>query len=126
MRQFAHEYGFVESIFGRRLYLPEIKTKNFAKRLAAERAAINAPIQGAAADIIKLAMIDLESLFAATSTGLHGAMTMQVHDELVFEVANPDVDAAIVEIKKRMENVVQLKVPLIVEVGVGNNWGEAH
>ena len=124
MRRFAGVHGFVESIFGRRLHIGDIKAKNYARRQAAERTAINAPIQGSAADIIKLAMIDLDSWIRESGYDL--AMIMQVHDELVFEVADSCVDIAMATIKDKMENVVQLAVPLVVAVGVGSNWDEAH
>lgn len=124
MRKLAAEHGFVETIFGRRLYVPEIHAKNFARRAAAERTAINAPMQGSAADIMKIAMIDLDQWILHSKFDLK--MIMQVHDELVFEVAAHDVDHVKHEIKKRMENAAQLSVPIIVHVGVGDNWDEAH
>ena len=124
MRRFASEHGFIESILGRRLHINDIKAKNYARRQAAERAAINAPIQGSAADIIKLAMIELDHWIVESGHNL--AMIMQVHDELVFEVAESCVDIAVAAIKDKMENAVQLAVPLIVAVGVGHNWDEAH
>ena len=124
MRKFAHDHGFVESIFGRRLYTPDIKAKNFARRAAAERAAINAPIQGSAADVMKIAMIDIDSWLRKCDFKI--AMVMQVHDELVFEVDEKHVDFATTEIKNRMEKAIELEVPVVVDVGIGNNWGEAH
>ncbi|EKD46046.1 MAG: hypothetical protein ACD_69C00038G0002, partial [uncultured bacterium] len=124
MRKFAYEHGFVESIFGRRLYTPDVKAKNFARRAAAERAAINAPIQGSAADVMKIAMIDIDSWLRKCDFKI--AMVMQVHDELVFEVDEKHVDFATTEIKNRMEKAVELEVPVVVDVGMGNNWGEAH
>jgi DNA polymerase I len=124
MREAAHKHGFVETIFGRRLYIPEIKSKNFMRRSAAERAAINAPMQGSAADMMKLAMIDIDQWIENCDFKI--AMIMQVHDELVFEVEAKHVEVATAEIKKRMENVVKLDVPIIVDTGVGNNWDEAH
>lgn len=124
MRKFAHEHGFVESIFGRRLYIPDIKAKNFARRAAAERAAINAPIQGSAADVIKIAMIDIDQWLCQCDFNI--AMIMQVHDELVFEVENNYVDLALAEIKKRMESAAKLDVPVLVGIGAGENWDKAH
>lgn len=124
MRKFADEHGFVETVFGRRLYTPEIKSKNFSRRAAAERAAINAPIQGSAADIIKIAMINIDAWLASGDFKIN--MVMQVHDELVFEVAEEHADFALAEIKERMETAVTLKVPMLVSTGIGNSWDEAH
>ncbi len=120
----AAEKGFVETLFGRRLYLPEIHSRNGNMRQAAERTAINAPMQGSAADIIKRAMIDVDQWLAGA--GLDALVIMQVHDELVFEVAAADVDALVSGIKQRMSAAANLKVPLLVEHGVGDNWDEAH
>ena len=124
MKEFARDNGFVESMLGRRLFIPEIKAKNFIRRSSAERTAINAPIQGTAADIIKMAMIDIDKWLQ--DSNFEASMIMQVHDELVFEVADKDVDNLLDGIKKRMERVVKLDVPIVVSVGVGNNWDEAH
>ncbi|WP_067215597.1 DNA polymerase I [Marinomonas gallaica] len=123
-RESAKEKGYVETIFGRRLYLPEIKAKNAMMRQAAERTAINAPMQGSAADIIKRAMINMHDWLA--DTDLDVKMIMQVHDELIFEVAEKDLDAAQEKIVEIMQNSSQIDVPLLVEAGVGNNWDEAH
>ena len=123
-RALAHEQGFVETIFGRRLYLPDINAKNKNLQMAAERTAINAPMQGTAADIIKLAMINVDNWVVAS--GLDAKLIMQVHDELVLEVAEVDVDQVRTEVIERMSAAAQLKVPLLVEAGVGNNWDEAH
>lgn len=120
----ARENGYVETLLGRRLYLPDINARNGQLRQYAERTAINAPMQGTAADIIKRAMIDMQSWLDTTDLSIK--MLMQVHDELVFEVAEQDVDAAKTEIKRIMEDALQLNVPLIVEVGEGKNWDEAH
>ncbi|WLG45105.1 DNA polymerase I [Pseudomonas sp. FP1740] len=120
----AAEQGFVETIFGRRLYLPEINAKNQALRKAAERTAINAPMQGTAADIIKKAMVAVDNWLA--SSGLDAKVILQVHDELVLEVREDLVDQVREEIRVHMSNAAQLDVPLLVEVGVGNNWDEAH
>ncbi len=123
-RLFAIEHGFVETLLGRRLYLPELKSSNAASRRAAERAAINAPMQGTNADMIKLSMIRLDRLILEKNMDMR--MIMQVHDELVFEVSeNILVDAA-KQIKNIMENIHPLSVPLEVGVGIGNNWDEAH
>lgn len=124
IRNLAHKQGFVETIHGRRLYLPEINVSNIARRRAAERAAINAPMQGTAADIIKLAMIAIDQWIDKSDLDIK--MLMQVHDELVFEVAEKDAAKAIPFIRDLMTNVVKLNVPIAVEIGVGNNWDEAH
>ncbi|WP_067094576.1 DNA polymerase I [Marinomonas atlantica] len=123
-RENAKEQGYVETIFGRRLYLPEIKAKNAMMRQAAERTAINAPMQGSAADIIKRAMINMHQWLA--DTDLDVKMIMQVHDELIFEVAEKDLDPAQEKIVEIMQNSSEIDVPLLVEAGVGNNWDEAH
>ena len=123
-RASAAEKGYVETLFGRRLYLPEIHSRNGAMRQAAERTAINAPMQGSAADIIKMAMIDLHHWLQ--SSHLDALMIMQVHDELVFEVAEKDVDELVEQVTKRMAAAAKLAVPLVADYGVGNNWDEAH
>ncbi|MGD2112173.1 MAG: DNA polymerase I [Gammaproteobacteria bacterium] len=124
-REQAREQGYVETVLGRRLHLPDIRSRNGARRAAAERTAINAPMQGTAADIIKCAMIDLHGWIGARRTdGLR--MIMQVHDELVFEVADGEVEAVQEEIRARMSAAAALEVPLLVEIGVGSNWDEAH
>ena len=120
----AAEQGFVETIFGRRLYLPEINAKNPALRKGAERTAINAPMQGTAADIIKKAMVAVDNWL--TSSGLDAKVILQVHDELVLEVREDLVDQVREEIRLHMSDAAKLDVPLLVEVGVGNNWDEAH
>jgi DNA polymerase-1 len=123
-REKAKEQGFVETVFGRRLYLPEINARNAMRRQYAERTAINAPMQGTAADIIKRAMIDLDK---EIQTGVFDMrMIMQVHDELVFEIKEPQLESAIALINEKMVNAAKLDVPLIVDVGVGKNWDEAH
>lgn len=124
IREKAKNDGFVETVFGRRLYLPEINSKNGARRQYAERSAINAPMQGTAADIIKRAMISVQSWLV--SSGARARMIMQVHDELVFEVPTADVDAVRNEVVERMSAAAELAVPLAVEAGVGANWDEAH
>ena len=123
-RSIAHEQGYVETLLGRRLYLPEINARNKQRQLAAERTAINAPMQGTAADIIKLAMIDVDAWL--TETALDAKMIMQVHDELVFEVADEACETLCNNVTERMANVIELQVPLLTEVGVGANWDEAH
>jgi len=123
-RQRAHETGFVETVFGRRLYLPEIQSRNQALRQYAERSAINAPMQGTAADIIKRAMIDVDAWLQTNPA--QGRLIMQVHDELVLEVPEAAVDHVLGELRARMARAADLKVPLKVEVGVGLNWDEAH
>ncbi|WP_404295727.1 DNA polymerase I [Halomonas sp.] len=124
IRSQAAEDGFVETVYGRRLYLPEIHSQNRARRQGAERTAINAPMQGTAADIIKLAMIDVDAWLRVG--GMDACMVMQVHDELVFEVVEGQVDAFIEEVKGRMQAAAELSVPLIVEAESGANWDEAH
>ena len=124
IRAQAHADGFVETVFGRRLYLPEISARYAARRQAAERAAINAPMQGTAADIVKRAMLAVDEF--TRNTHLDAAMIMQVHDELVLEVAASDVEAVIPEIRERMRNAAQLAVDLVVDIGTGDNWDEAH
>ena len=124
IRADAHEKGYVETVFGRRLYLPEINARNGQRRAAAERTAINAPMQGTAADIIKLAMLAVDSWIQADKPPLR--MIMQVHDELVFEVEERSVDQARERIVQVMQSAAVLQVPLLVDVGVGDNWDEAH
>ncbi|AIL59344.1 DNA polymerase I [Pseudomonas alkylphenolica] len=120
----AAEQGFVETLFGRRLYLPEINAKNPALRKGAERTAINAPMQGTAADIIKRAMVAVDNWL--TDSGLDARVILQVHDELVLEVREDLVEQVREQIRPHMSNAAALDVPLLVEVGVGANWDEAH
>ena len=120
----ARENGYVETLFGRRLYLPDIKAPNAQRRQYAERAAVNAPMQGTAADIIKRAMIRVHDWLVAERPDVR--MIMQVHDELVFEVAETELDTARVRITEHMTGAAELAVPLVVDVGVGENWDEAH
>ena len=124
VRSSAAEQGYVETFFGRRLYLPEINSRNGMRRQAAERTAINAPMQGTAADIIKLAMISVDDWLQ--HSGLTSVMIMQVHDELILEVPEHELQQVTEGLAQRMENAASLKVPLVVDVGVGNNWDEAH
>ena len=121
-RQVASEQGFVETILGRRLYTPEIDARNMMIRKAAERAAINAPLQGSAAEIIKLAMIAVDKILPKAQAKL----LLQVHDELVFEVDATIADELAIKIAEAMQNVVKISVPLLVEVGQGQNWDQAH
>ncbi|MEC9286309.1 MAG: DNA polymerase I [Pseudomonadota bacterium] len=124
IRSRAAEDGFVETAFGRRLYLPEINARNVPRRQAAERAAINAPMQGTAADIIKRAMLAVDRCLRESP--LEAKMVMQVHDELVFEVAEEDVAELITLAEETMTSAASLDVPLVVDTGVGINWNEAH
>jgi DNA polymerase-1 len=124
IRETARRKGYVETMFHRRLYLPEINSKNPARRQYAERTAINAPMQGTAADIIKKAMIAIHNSLCRNESGLK--MIMQVHDELVFEVREDQCEAARAAIREHMENAAALKAPLRVETGLGLNWDEAH
>ncbi len=120
----AAEQGYVETVFGRRLYLPDIQSRNTQRRQAAERTAINAPMQGTAADLIKRAMLRIDHTLR--DTGLDARMTMQVHDELVFEVAHSQVETATALIRDAMTTVAELHVPLRVDIGCGENWQAAH
>jgi DNA polymerase-1 len=123
-RVLAREQGYVETVFGRRLYLPDIKAKNPQLRQYAERTAINAPMQGSAADIIKRAMLAVQRWLGEGKVGAR--MVMQVHDELVFEVEKQALDVVKQEVPKLMGAAAELKVPLVVDVGIGENWDEAH
>ena len=123
-RASAKERGFVETVFGRRLYLDNINARNQGLRAGAERAAINAPMQGTAADIIKRAMIDIDGWIAGHSD--KAKMLLQVHDELVFECDADFVDTLVQEAKARMAAAAELRVPLVIDAGVGDNWDEAH
>ncbi|MEO8011221.1 MAG: DNA polymerase I, partial [Dokdonella sp.] len=124
VREQAHRDGFVETVFGRRLHLDYIHSRNPAQRAGAERAAINAPMQGTAADIIKRAMLEVDSWLLDRQD--QARMLMQVHDELVFEIREDCVDTLREGIERRMAQGALLAVPLIVDIGVGNNWDEAH
>ena len=123
-RELAHEQGYVETLFGRRLYLPEINARNKMRQQAAERTAINAPMQGTAADIIKRAMLDVDRWLEGD--GVDARMIMQVHDELVLEVAESQLESVCDTLCERMSGAAELAVPLLVEAGVGDNWDEAH
>ncbi len=124
MRATARRQGYVETLFGRRLYIPDIKASHTARRQYAERTAINAPLQGTAADLIKMAMLAVDTYL--TETGLKARMIMQVHDELVFEAPEAEIPVLKEAVVARMEQVASLSVPLIAECGVGKNWDEAH
>jgi DNA polymerase-1 len=123
-REQARSQGYVETVFGRRLYLPDIRARNPQVRAAAERTAINAPMQGTASDIIKRAMISLDRWLRDEGVPAH--MLMQVHDELVLEVRTDAVGAVSDQIRRHMEAAADLRIPLVVDVGVGDNWDEAH
>jgi DNA polymerase-1 len=125
IRKQAHDDGFVETLFGRRLYLPEINARNKQLQQAAERTAINAPMQGTAADIIKRAMVDVENWLLKEHAD-EARMTMQVHDELILEVKESALDKIRSGLEKRMSAAADLDVPLLVEAGAGDNWDEAH
>ncbi len=120
----ARELGFVETILGRRRYLRNILSQNAVVRSSEERNAINAPIQGSAADIIKIAMINIFDELEKKQ--LNSKMILQVHDELVFEVLNEEIEELSNIVKEKMQNAYQLKVPLKVDIGIGKNWLEAH
>jgi DNA polymerase I len=124
IRQQARQQGYVETLFGRRLYLPEIQSRNAARRQYAERTAINAPMQGTAADIIKRAMIATDRWLLEEV--LDAKMIMQVHDELVFEIAENEVQSCTDQIRTLMSSAADLQVPLIVDIGIGTNWDQAH
>ena len=130
MRELAREQGYVETVFGRRLYIPEINSRNGQRRQYAERTAINAPMQGSAADIIKRAMLDMDRWLgqeAVEGQPFDGIlMTMQVHDELVFEVPQGILESSVEKITTIMSQAASLKVPLIADAGIGDNWDEAH
>ena len=123
-REFARENGFVETVYGRRLYLPDINAKNHNVRQYAERTAINAPMQGTAADVIKRAMIEVDSYLR--SNVIDARMIMQVHDELVFEVAGSEAEKLQASVCEIMQGVADLAVPLVVDAARGDNWSAAH
>ena len=123
-RNSAREKGYVETVFGRRLWLPEIRAGNGLRRQAAERAAINAPMQGTAADLIKLAMINIEQWLIDSAK--HTLLVMQVHDELVFEVPDEELDVVKETLPDLMCGVAKLDAPLVIDIGTGTNWEAAH
>ncbi|KAF0812501.1 DNA polymerase I [Andreprevotia sp. IGB-42] len=120
----ARDQGYVETVFGRRLWLPEIKSSNAGRRAGAERAAINAPMQGTAADLIKRAMLRVDNWLSQGN--LQSRLVLQVHDELVLEVPEAELDLVVQELPRQMAAVAELAVPLVAETGIGNNWDEAH
>jgi len=121
---FARDNGYVSTVLGRRRYLKDINSQNAIVRGAAERNAVNAPIQGSAADIIKLAMIAIQNRLE--NENWKSKMLLQVHDELVFDVPKEEINTLQEMVKKEMENAFEINVPLIVDIGIGNNWLEAH
>jgi DNA polymerase-1 len=123
-KKFAHENGYVETLLGRRRYLSQINNANASARAEDERAAINMPIQGTAADMIKIAMVNIYNDFQKEK--LKSKMLLQVHDELVFEVKKDELDQVKGIVVERMENAIKLNVPIVVETGVGENWFDAH
>ena len=123
-RQQAREKGYVETVLGRRLGLPEIRASQVGRRQAAERAAINAPMQGTAADLIKLAMLAVQNWL--DHERLSSKLILQVHDELVLEVPDHELHVLRENLPRLMNHVAQLNVPLVVDVGVGTNWDQAH
>ena len=123
-KTFAKQHGYVETLLGRKLYLPEINSKQVQRRSYAERTAINAPVQGTAADIIKIAMIEIDKWLAEKKSKTK--MIMQLHDELVFEISENDIDSEIEGIVNLMQNCITLDLPLEVNFGIEDNWGNAH
>ena len=123
-KKFAKENGFVETMKGRKIFLPNISHSNFQVRSGAERTAINAPIQGTAADILKIAMLDISEWMSNYGNGIK--LLMQVHDELVFEIHADYIQEASDKIVELMSGCVSIDVPLDVDVGIGNNWDKAH
>ena len=123
-RVIAKERGYVETVFGRRLWLPEIRSSNGMRRQGAERAAINAPMQGTAADLIKMAMNAVQAWLESSNS--QAKLLLQVHDELILEVPEAEVESVKDQVARLMTSVAKLKVPLEVGIGVGNNWEEAH
>jgi DNA polymerase-1 len=123
-RKRAKELGYVETVFGRRLWLPELRSGAPVRRQAAERAAINAPMQGTAADLIKLAMIAVQKWL--DDSRAKAKLIMQVHDELVLEVPDAELEMTKARVRELMQGVHQLEVPLVADVGVGENWDQAH
>ncbi|MGK2961370.1 MAG: DNA polymerase, partial [Gemmatimonadaceae bacterium] len=122
MVEFARQHGYVTTIFGRRRYIPELREKNFSMRAFGERTAANSPIQGSAADLIKVAMIKIDE--ALRDGGFSSKMLLQVHDELVFEVPPEELERVKAMVKEKMENAAELAVPLVVDLGTGVNWLE--
>ena len=123
-KEFARANGYVKTLFGRRIYLPEINGGNGPRKAGAARQAINAPLQGTAADLIKLSMVKVQNVLDEEKRATK--MIMQVHDELVFEVPEAEVEWVRTEIPRLMAGVADLKVPLLAEIGIGPNWDKAH
>jgi DNA polymerase-1 len=123
---FAQDHGYVQTLLGRRRYLRDINSKNFTVRGFAERNAINAPIQGSAADMIKVAMINVQKAMLADAQVRQSKMVLQVHDELLFDVHKSEIEPMTELVKREMENALILEVPILAEVGTGHNWLEAH
>lgn len=121
--EFGRNTGFVETLYHRRIYLPDLKATNYTRRQAAERIAMNAPIQGSAADIIKLAMIDVHG--ALKKEKLTSKLILQVHDELIVDTHKSEINKVKSILKEKMENIFELKCPLIVDISEGKNWYEA-
>ena len=124
VREQAREHKYVDTIFGRRVFLPDINASHYGRRQHSERAAINAPLQGSAADIMKLAMISVDAWLASSDSGAR--MILQVHDELVLEVPHGETDRVLDNIKHLMESAAKLHVPLVADAGIGTNWALAH
>jgi DNA polymerase-1 len=122
IKRMTRENGYVTTLFGRVCHYPQIRSNNPSERASVERQAINAPIQGTAADIIRRAMIRMEDALAAK--GLNARMLLQVHDELVFEVPGPEMEPVTALVREEMEGAAELSVPLVVDVGSGRNWLE--
>ena len=123
-KAFVREHGYAETIFGRRIHIKDVNAKSAAHRAFAERQAINAPLQGGAADIIKRAMIRMPA--ALEAAGLRARMLLQVHDELIFEVPDDEVEATAPVVKAVMEGAAHRSVPLVVDTGVADSWADAH
>jgi DNA polymerase-1 len=124
VKESARQLGYIETLFGRRLYLRDINASNAISRQASERAAINAPVQGTAADIMKIAMIN--TFKALKKHNLKAKMTLQVHDEIIIESPVGETEKVIDVVKESMESAAEIKVPLVVDIGTGNNWDQAH
>ena len=123
-KDFARDAGYIETLFGRRLYLRDINASNAIRRQASERVAINAPVQGSAADIMKIAMINAHS--ALKKSKLKAKLTLQVHDELIVDSPKGETEKVVKLLTKSMQDAVNLDVPLEVDIGIGNNWDQAH
>jgi DNA polymerase-1 len=120
----ARDTGYIETLFGRRLYLRDINASNAIRRQASERVAINAPVQGSAADIMKIAMINAHQ--SLKESKLKAQLTLQVHDELIVDAPTKEADKVVALLTKSMQEAANLDVPLVVDIGIGNNWDQAH